>query len=34
MDPNIYEAALLVPQTKRGIKASVQIFSTMHRPTA
>ncbi|MEJ2672339.1 MAG: hypothetical protein P8168_09110 [Deltaproteobacteria bacterium] len=31
MDPNIYEAALLVPQTKRGIKASVQIYSTMHR---
>ena len=26
MDPNIYEAALLVPQTKRGIKASVQII--------
>jgi hypothetical protein len=31
MDPNIYEAALLVPQTKRGIKASIQIYSTMHR---
>jgi hypothetical protein len=25
MDPKIYEAALLAPQTKRGIKASVQI---------
>ena len=31
MDPKIYEAALLAPQTKRGIKASVQIYSTMHR---
>ncbi|MFA5381826.1 MAG: hypothetical protein WC356_01585 [Candidatus Micrarchaeia archaeon] len=31
MDPSIYQAALLVPQTKRGIKSSLQIFSTMHK---
>jgi len=31
MDPEIYEAALLIPKTKRGIKASVQIYSTMHK---
>ena len=31
MDPEIYEAALLIPKSARGIKASVQIYSTMHR---
>ena len=31
MDPEIYEAALLIPKTKKGINASVQIYSTMHR---
>jgi len=31
MDPQIYEAALSLPMTKRGIKASTHIFSTMHR---
>jgi len=31
MDDRIYEAALLAPQTKHGIKASVQMYSTMHK---
>jgi hypothetical protein len=30
-DDKIFEAALLAPQTKRGIKASVQMYSTMHK---
>ncbi len=30
-DDKIYEAAMLIPKTKKGIKASVQIYSTMHK---
>jgi hypothetical protein len=30
-DDRIYEAALLIPKTKHDIKASVQIYSTMHK---
>jgi hypothetical protein len=30
-DDKIYEAAMLIPKTKHGIKASVQIYSTMHK---
>ncbi|MDD5641919.1 MAG: hypothetical protein PHX53_09735 [Syntrophales bacterium] len=30
-DDRIYEAALLIPKTKRGIRASTQIYSTMHK---
>jgi hypothetical protein len=31
-EDKIYEAAMLIPKTKHGIKASVQIYSTMHKP--
>lgn len=31
-EDDIYEAALLIPKSARGIKASVQIYSTMHKP--
>ncbi len=31
MDPRIYEAALSIPMTKRGIRASTHIYSTLHR---
>lgn len=30
-DDKIYETAMLIPKTKHGIKASVQIYSTMHK---
>ncbi|MFZ5451501.1 MAG: hypothetical protein ACOZF2_06480 [Thermodesulfobacteriota bacterium] len=30
-DDRIYEAALLIPKTKRSIRASTQIYSTMHK---
>ena len=30
-EDKIYEAALLIPKTKKAIKASVQIYSTMHK---
>jgi hypothetical protein len=30
-DDRIYEAALLIPKTKRCIRASTQIYSTMHK---
>ena len=30
-DDKIYEAAMPIPKTKKGIKASVQIYSTMHK---
>jgi hypothetical protein len=28
----IYEAAMLIPKTKHGIKAGIQVYSTMHKP--
>lgn len=31
-EDDIYEAALLIPKSARGIRASVQIYSTMHKP--
>ena len=31
MDPELYEAALFIPQTARKIQASIQIYSTMHK---
>jgi hypothetical protein len=31
MDPNIYEAALSIPMSKRGHQASTHIYSTMHK---
>jgi hypothetical protein len=31
MEDGIYEASMLIPKTKHGIKASVQIYSTMHK---
>jgi hypothetical protein len=31
MDPRIYTAALSIPMSKRGIKASTHIYSTMHK---
>ena len=31
MDPEIYEAALFIPQSAKDIKASIQIYSTMHK---
>ena len=31
MDPSIYEAALSIPMSKRGIRASTHIYSTMHK---
>ncbi|MDD5642137.1 MAG: hypothetical protein PHX53_10835 [Syntrophales bacterium] len=31
MDPEIYEAALFIPQTAKNIKASIHIYSTMHK---
>jgi len=31
MAPEIYEAALFIPQSAKGIKASIQIYSTMHK---
>jgi hypothetical protein len=31
-EDRIYEAALLIPKSARGIRASVQIYSTMHKP--
>ncbi len=30
-EDKIYEASMLIPKTKHGIKASVQIYSTMHK---
>jgi len=30
-DDKIYEAALLIPKSKKGIRAGIQIFSTMHK---
>jgi hypothetical protein len=30
-EDKIYEAALLIPKSKKGIRASVQIYSTMHK---
>jgi len=30
-EERIYQAALLIPQSARGIRASVQIYSTMHK---
>lgn len=30
-EDKIYEAALLIPKTKKSIRASVQIYSTMHK---
>ena len=30
-DPKIYQAALLIPKTKKGLKASVHGYSTMHK---
>ena len=31
MDPRIYEAALSIPMSKRGHRASTHIYSTMHK---
>jgi hypothetical protein len=31
IDPELYEAALFIPQTARKIQASIQIYSTMHK---
>ena len=31
MAPEIYEASLFIPQTAKDIKASIQIYSTMHK---
>jgi hypothetical protein len=30
-EDKIYEAAMLIPKTKHGLRASVQIYSTMHK---
>jgi hypothetical protein len=30
-EDKIYEAALLIPKSKKGLRASVQIYSTMHK---
>jgi hypothetical protein len=31
-EPKIYQAALLIPKSKKGIWAGIQIYSTMHKP--